>query len=331
MNTWLAMLKADPLPWLLTEAPGWAQPRIYRDLLDRSPDDPQYLEARSAALTHPQVQSLIQQAGEWPGIPLTRHNDAKHIIHTLGILADIGLTKDDPGMDQVVEVLLAHRSPEGVFNSLVLVAKAFGGSGEATLSWMLCDAPTILQALARFGLADHPYVHTAAEHLVSLLQQNGWPCASSPEFGKFRGPGRKDDPCPYANLIAVRALAHIPNFAQPEVLGAGVEMLLDHWQNQEGRKMYMFGIGSTFRAIKYPLIWYDILHVVDTLSLLPFTHHDPRFKQMLQVIIDAKDEQGRFKAGSIWQAYKDWEFGQKREPSAWLTTMVLCILKRING
>ena len=327
---WLRYLKHDPLPWLLDEAPVWARPRIYTDLLDRPPDDQEFLEVRSAALANPQVQNLIQKAAHWPGDPITRHNDAKHIIHTLGFLADIGLTKDDPGMDQVVSALLAHRSPEGVFNSLVLVPKAFGGSGEETLSWMLCDSPTVLQALARYGLADHPYVHQAADYLVSIIRQNGWPCAASPEFGKFRGPGRKDDPCPYANLIAVRALAHIPSYAKQDILGNGVEMMLDHWENQKERKIYMFGIGTTFRALKYPLIWYDILHVVDTLSLLPFTHDDPRFKQMLQVIIDSGDEGGRFKAGSVWRAYKDWEFGQKRTPSTWLTIIVLTILKRIN-
>ncbi len=31
-----------------------------------------------------------------------------------------------------------------------------------------------------------------------------------PALGKFRGPGRKDDPCPVANLYALKALSLFP-------------------------------------------------------------------------------------------------------------------------
>jgi hypothetical protein len=33
---------------------------------------------------------------------------------------------------------------------------------------------------------------------------------------------------------------------------------------------------------------------------------------------------------SVWQAWQDWEFGQKREPSRWVTFLVLRINKRLG-
>jgi hypothetical protein len=89
-------------------------------------------------------------------------------------------------------------------------------------------------------------------------------------------------------------------------------MLLDHWENQTERKMYLFGVGSTYKRLKYPLIWYDLLHVLNVLSQLPFTHDDARFKEMVQVLVGAQDEDGKFKAGS-----------------AWITFLALRILKRV--
>jgi len=47
----------------------------------------------------------------------------------------------------------------------------------------------------------------------------------------------------------------------------GVHTLLEHWQRQQERKIYLFGIGTDFRKLKYPFVWYDILHVVEALML----------------------------------------------------------------
>ena len=47
-------------------------------------------------------------------------------------------------------------------------------------------------------------------------------------------------------------------------------MLLSHWKQRKEKKYYLFGMGSDFRKLKYPYVWYDILHVCEVLSRLPF-------------------------------------------------------------
>ena len=167
-------------------------------------------------------------------------------------------------------------------------------------------------------------------HLVSLVDENGWRCVAAPELGKFRGPGRKADPCPIANVYALKALSQSPELLDCPATRAGAEMLLRHWENQFQRKIYMFGIGTDFRKLKYPFVWYDILHVVDVLSRLPFVHSDPRFREMVETITAQADDQGRYTAKSMYRAWKDWSFADKKRPSPWLTLLVLRVLKRTH-
>ena len=95
------------------------------------------------------------------------------------------------------------------------------------------------------------------------------------------------------------------------------------------RKIYLFGVGTDFRKLKYPFIWYDILHVTDVLSRLPFVHTDPRFQEMVETITAQANGEGRYTAGSMYRAWKGWSFADKKSPSPWLTFLVLRVIKRM--
>lgn len=316
--------------WILEEGQPWVRYRTWLDLLDKSEHDPDVVAARQAMVEHPQVQGLTAALANWPAYALKRHNDAKHPLHKLSTLADFGMIAHDPGIENVLERVLALQSTPGSFQLPVNIPVSRGGTGESQLVWMLCGAPTLLYALLSFGLDEHPQVEKAITHLTSLVRSNGWPCAVDSELGKFRGPGRKADPCPYANLISLKALSLVPGMIESNASHLGAETLLWHWETQSQRKVYMFGIGSDFRKIKYPFIWYDILHVADVLSRYPHVHDDLRFHQMIDDLMNQADEEGRFTAQSMYRAWKDWEFADKKNPSHWLTFLVLRIAKRIG-
>jgi hypothetical protein len=173
-------------------------------------------------------------------------------------------------------------------------------------------------------------VARAIDHLASLIEENGWRCAASPQLSKFMGPGCKTDPCPMANVYALKALSLSP-LADSPAARAGVEMLLWHWAHQGERKLFMFGIGTDFRKLKYPFVWYDIVHVVDVLSRFSTVHADPRFQEMVAAITAQADEKGRYTASSMYRAWKGWSFADKKHPSPWLTFLVLRVLKRLEG
>ena len=321
-------MTTDVIQWLLESQEPWTRYRVLLDLLDRPDDDPQVQTARAEMLAHPQVQPLIAEAAAWPGYALKRHNDAKHPIHKFSTLADFGARATDAGMPAAIEAVLAHRSPEGALQTLVNIHQRYGGTGEGMWTWMLCDTPVLLYALLSFGLGDDERVQRAVNHLASAVDENGWRCVVAPELGKFRGPGRKADPCPIVNVYALKALSQVPELADSPATRTGVEMLLGHWEHQKERKVYLFGIGTDFCKPKYPFVWYDILHVADVLGRFPFAHADSRLRSIVATITAQANEDGRYTAASMYRAWKGWSFADKKQPSPWLTFLALRIQRR---
>jgi len=226
---------------------------------------------------------------------------------------------------------MKHQSRQGPFQLPTNVPVHFGGSGKDEWAWALCDAPVILSSLIQLGMDEDLRVQTAIDYLNALIRENGWPCAVSPELGKFRGPGRKDDPCPYATLVMLKVLAHVPELQKSKSAKIGVETLLSLWDESKDRHPYMFFMGTDFRKLKAPLFWYDILHVLDVLSHFEWASKDKRFKQMLGVVESKANKDGQFIPESVWTAWKDWDFSQKKVPSQGLTFFVQRILKRASA
>jgi hypothetical protein len=325
--------------WLLESEEPWTRYRTLVDLLDRPEDDAGVQTARAEMLAHPQVRDMMAETTTWGKRPFKRHNDASYPIYKFSTLADFGVQAGDPNVSDGLEAVLAHQSPQGALQTLVNIPKAFGGTGEDMWTWILCDAPTLLYALLAMGLGDDPRVGKAVDHLAGLVDDNGWRCVAAPELGKFKGPGRRSDPCPVVNVYALKALAlassrgsarGVPQLQDGLAARTGAEMLLGHWERQNERKLYLFGIGTDFRKLKYPFVWYDILHVTDVLSRFPFVHADPRFQEMVETITDQADAEGRYTATSMYRAWKGWSFADKKHPSPWLTFLVLRVLKRVR-
>jgi hypothetical protein len=278
----------------------------------------------------PKIKALLAELTDWPGTVLNSHKSASQSFHKLLFLADLGLTINDPLVKKIVDKVMKHQSKQGPFQLPTNVPVHFGGSGKDKWAWALCDAPIIVSSLVQMGMQDDPRVQGAIEYLNGLIHENGWPCTVSPELGKFRGPGRKDDPCPYATLVMLKMLAHLPNLRESESARIGMETMLSLWDESEAKHPYMFFMGTDFRKLKAPLFWYDILHVLDVLSHFEWVGKDKRFQQMLKVLESKAGDDGRYIPESIWTAWKDWDFGQKKIPSQGLTFDVRRILKRTN-
>ncbi len=317
--------------WLLQADEPWTRYRLYRDLFDLKEDNDQVARARTEMVNHPQVRDLVQTAVSWPGYALKRHNDAKHPLYAFSTLADFGLRYDDPGMSQAIDKILEKQSLQGPFQTQIRLYKQFGGLDGEYWTWMACDAPTLTYSLFAMGLDDDPRVKLAVDHLAEQAHNNGWRCSAAPELGSFKGPGGRLDPCPIANLLALKVFALLPHLQNSEPARLGVETLLKHYNREFEKKLFLFGTGSKFHKLKYPFVWYDILHVCEVLSRFPFIYDDLRFQQMVNAISQQADEDGRFTATSMYRAWKGWSFADKKRPSPWLTFIVLRILRRTKS
>jgi len=319
-----------PLDWLLA-GPSWVEYRTRLDLLGQPDQDAQVAAARKRMLDDPPVQNLVAELTGWPGTVISSHKSAGQPFHKLTFLADLGISLGDPRIERVIASIMMHQSAEGPFQLPMNIPTHFGGTGEEQGAWALCDAPLLVYALVKFGLGEEAPVKRAVDYLAKLARSNGWPCAVSKELGTFRGPGRKEDPCPFANLAMLKALSEVPEWRESSACQTGAETLLGLWEESAARHPYMFFMGTDFRKLKVPLVWYDLVHVLEVLSRFPWLRKDARLRDMLSVLKSKMDEQGRFSLESVWMAWKDWEFGQKKEPSRWLTLSAWRIIGRIES
>ena len=167
--------------------------------------------------------------------------------------------------------------------------------------------------------------------LIDQIEDNGWRCGAASSLPEFGGPGRRLDTCPMATTYVLKALALVPETGSSAAVTAGIDALLGHWEHQADYKLKMFGIGTDFRKLKYPFVWYDILHVADILTRFPPARSDPRLPDMVREITDQADDDGRYRAGSMYRAWQDWSFADKKQPSPFLTLLVMRIERRIEA
>lgn len=319
----------ETIKWLLEGEP-WVEYRTRVDLLDQPENMAEVLRARKEMIDHPKIQSLLEELKNWPGAVLSSHKSARQPFHKLSFIADLGLKRDDPPIDEIIKKVYEHQSEEGPFQLPMNVPTHFGGSGIDEWAWSLCDAPTIIYSLVKFGLGKDEQIQKAVKYLVGLFRENGWPCAVSKELGKFRGPGRKDDPCPYATLVILKMLAQLDEWKDSKEARVGAESLLNLWEKSRELHPYMFYMGTDFRKTKAPFIWYDIVHVLDVLSQFKWLKNDERINEMVEIVKSKGNGEGKYTPESEWKAWKGWDFGQKKQPSRWLTFLVLRTLKRVE-
>jgi hypothetical protein len=322
-------MESEILLKLLASDP-WTEYRARRDILEEDGSSHTVVDARNRMINHPNVTAIIDGLTNWPGNVLNSHKSAGQAYHQLSFLADIGVTATDHKMPLVINKIFKHVSDEGPFQLTTNIPTHFGGTGDDQQAWALCDAPVTVYSLALMGLNNDPTVLKAKNYLKSLGRNNGYPCAISKELGSFRGPGKKEDPCPYATMIMLKLLNLYEEDKNSEFANQSIDSLLDLWEHSRTRHPYIFYMGNDFRKLKAPLIWYDLIHLTDTLSNFKRARHDPRFIDMVSVIQEKAGTNGLFTPESVWKAWKDWDFGQKKAPSYWLTFLVYRIFKRMN-
>lgn len=317
------------IPWLL-EGPAWVQYRTRVDLLAQPEEQTEVRATRKTMFADRRIKDLLSELADWPGKVMASHKSAGLLMHKLAFVAELGLKANDPACQKIIARIFKHQSADGPFQMPMNISKAFGGRGQDIWGWALCDAPVTLYSLLKIEMGADARVKKSVEHLMGLVRENGWPCAVSPELGKWRGPGRKDDPCPYANLVMLKALAQTEWNDSPATR-TGAEAALRLWEESREQHPYMFYAGTDFRKLKAPLIWYDILHVLDVLTRFSWLKGDARLNEMVEVMQSKADKQGRFTPESVWKAWDKWDFGQKKEPSRGLTLFAQRVLVRYKS
>lgn len=267
----------------------------------------------------PFIQENVRIIGSWKSEILARHDKPDLFMHRLAMLADLGVTKRTKGAGEIVESLLSNVETDGSFRVNIMIPTVFGGSGEVHPDWVICDFPVIVYALLRMAPED-PRLEPAVNKLIGLQGEGYYPCCGS--VPKFKGPGPKNGMCPYANLLVARALSAHPEARANKAATVAAGAVLGHWSERDRKKPFMFGMGTDFKKLKFPMVWYNLLHAVAALKSIPGISSDSRYMELKALLGDKLDDQARARPESIYLCYKAQEWSDKKNPSRLMTLLV---------
>jgi len=313
---------------LLSVSEPWLQYAIKLNLLNESKES--LANLKNEALKDNKIQVYLRDISNFHSMLVSNHKNPELPIHKLLFLLDLGFDMDIPEIENAISQLMSHNDKYGIYQSLTNIPKHFGGTGEDIFSWCLCDAPLLFLALQKAKVDYQQHIKPGVDYLLALNRPQGFPCSVSEELGKFRGPGRKDDCCPYATFIMLNLLSYIDEYKNSDIAIKGIDVILSLWENSLERHPYMFYMGTDFRKLKAPAIWYDIVSVANCLSRFEYAKADTRFHEMVDIIKAKKDENGLFTPESIYQKCKGWDFGQKKTISPYLSFLCIRILERVK-
>ena len=332
---WVALLGADPRPWLWDSNEPAVQQIMLRELLDIPDDAASAREVHQNVLADPQFRALIATLPDWEAISVRGHNRPDFAPNLLNLLVDMGLQpSDDAEVECLLDKMLTHQEPTGRLASYAI------GFRETTPIWgsVLCDSHAIIEVLVRLGRGDAPAVQTAincmSQDLILTAQGYGWTCLPHSASG-WRGPGRKGDLCPQVTLEALRVYARLPSESWPEHLLEAARTSLRVWRNRGTEKPYLFGHGRQFKAVKWPPTWYDVSSLLQAVSQYGELRQRPDDRQSLAELAACLIAynfyvDGRVIPRSCYQGYEAYSFGQKKQPSPWATAYLCAVLRRYN-
>lgn len=234
----------------------------------------------------------------------------------LFFLADIGLSIEDINLQSEVENLFELQLEDGTF----ILQNGMKPS-------YYCITSIVISSLVKMGYQDDPHILRFIDKtLESQRLDGGWHCALNRAVGKKL---QDSESCPMDNLNLLMLLSQYERFRQAPQLEGAIDLLLLHWKNRlQPWRPYGFGIGDQFLKLKYPATKYGILRVLDVLSLYPYAIDKTEFQDMLNYVL-SKAIDGKFYAESVSRSYAEFDFGQTKEPSRWITFLIERIQKRV--
>ena len=332
---WMDRLRADPIPWLLSpESPAVRAATLQR-LFDRSPDDPEVVEARAAALTTGPIAAILaaqQPSGWWvkpgPGYAPKYMGTVWSVI----FLDQLGADASDERIQRACQYVLTYNptSSGGLGCSGSHLEKPPPPSSVAH-----CLNGNLLRALIGFGHLPDPRVRAALSWAARAI--TGGP--DGPRFyaSGTSGPGfacgaNERLPCAWGATKELLGLARVPvEQRSPEVraaIDAGVAFL---FSRDPAVADYPMGWGNTrpsgsWFKLGFPSGYVtDVLQVLEVLAELGHAN-DPRSENALSWLVAQQGADGRWLNRYAYHG-KTWgDIEQQGKPSKWVTLRACAVL-----
>ena len=328
-------IHGDPLTWLLDSGEPGVRYLALRDLLGRSPDDPDLREARRQAHTQGPLAAVLaamQPEGYWeepgPGY-LPKYTST---VWALILLAQLGAAaEEDERIRWACAYVLEHAlCPHGQFTT--------SGAPSGTAD---CLQGNLCWALTALGVVD-PRLDRAYDWMARSLTGEGIAPAEDRQaevryYAGKCGPdfacGSNDrKPCAWGGTKVMLAFAALPEERRTDLhrraIRRGAEFFLGVDPAQAAYPSgYSTKPSGNWWKFGFPVFYVtDILQIVEALAGLGYGR-DPRLANALQLVRDKQDDQGRWALEYDYAGKTYGDFGPKKQPNPWVTLRALRALK----
>lgn len=304
---WRALLRGDPLPWLLERRDPAVRANTLRSLLDRGPRDPELREAQTRAMTAPPISTILKRQhgdGRWTSPSMYKPKYVSSHWQNL-LLVEYGVDPNDArvrrGARGILEELGARpNGMEWVFN------KDHGVS---------CITGSVVRYAALAGYGADPRLEPLIERLVREAKKFDAACYINDE-----------NPCAWGYSRLVWGLAALPEAARTRdverTLRRGVEFLLSY-KMERGAYPAPYGNSHLWRQLSFPLFYQaDVLFVLRAIDAAGEID-DPRAQPALAWLLARQDERGRWGGRA---PYAD-RMPSRIDASKWVTLQAATIIK----
>jgi len=332
VSHWKAMLKGDPIHWLLEEENPSVRYFTLKDILDKPEDDPEVRRAKRTIMQTGMVPDILQKQQEpayLQAYPRFYTYKYRGLVWSLIVLAEYGADAA-PQIKAQCEYILGH-SQETEDGGFSMNAAAKKGGGRIT-EVIPCLTGNMVWSLIRFGYLDDPRLQKGIDWITSYMRLND---------------GIEDDPqvspydryemcwgkhtCHMGVVKALKALSAIPGGRRTQAVKDTIDkaaefMLIHHIY----KRSHNLGRTSKPGWLKFgfPLMYQtDVLEILDILSELGI--RDSRVNEALDLVVSKQDNMGRWRIGNTYNSDRILiPTGQKEEQSKWLTLKAVRVLKR---
>ena len=306
--SWRALLKGDPVPWLLEKSDPAVRAQTLRSLLDKGPRDPELREAQQRAMNTPPISTILRRQKTDASVPGADLWDPKYeATHwTNLLLVEYGVDPGDPRVRRAARFVLEELGRPGRGGMDWVFNKDHGAS---------CLIGSVVRYVAMAGYGNDERLEPLVQRLVRDSKKFDAACWINGE-----------QPCAWGYARLVWGLAALPETAHTRevqrTLRRGVEFLLS-FKVERGRYPTDTAPSYLWRQLSFPLFYQaDVLFVLRALDAAGAIDDD-RAQPAIGWLLARQDARGRWGGRAPYAA----RMPSRVDASKWVTLQACTILK----
>ena len=315
-------MKGDGLDWLLEKDDPPIRYHTLRDILRRSPKDPDVKKAQARIKDYSPIKKILtsrNREGYWPPGKTCYRPKWTSTVWPLILLGEMGLSPNE-GIKRACERFLdQHQLDSGAFGCASLLENVTGPRWEEP-----CLTGNMVRTLLLFGYGEDTRVKRAVDWMPSVqLKDGGWNCDY---------PEKKVKHSSFMSTIEpLWAYSEIPRTKwtrkMKRSIEKGAQFLLMHriYKSDHHHWKLSLPFSTSFHFPMY--YYYDALHALRVLAKLGYAD-DERVRDAVHLILSKKTPDGKWLLEGDWSREPEAKANKRRavvdieelwQPSKWIT------------